>query len=85
MEAKALEDVEPLARNPTYRWFRQDAMRWEVRIVSSDRPPGRRIKFVSWTAGVFEGDYDFPDGLGLRTDEELGRLLGELKRRETPG
>jgi hypothetical protein len=80
MEAKTLEDVEPLARNPTYRWFQHAGGRWEVRIVQSDTPPGQRIKFVSWTAGVYEGDYAFRDGLGVRTDEELRALLAALQK-----
>lgn len=78
-EAGNLEDVATLARDATYRFFRDaDDRTWEVRIVTLTDPgktPVRLAKFISGM-DVFETRYPFDDGLGLRTDEELINLIG---------
>jgi hypothetical protein len=79
--ALSLEDVEARALDPTDRWFTDaENRRWEARLVLPD-PPGRRlVKFICWDVGVYEGEWPFPEGLGLRDDAELRRLLEELRR-----
>ena len=61
------------------RWFTDgDGVRWEARIVvhSEGKGPDRElVKFISNAREVREGDYDFPGGLGLRSDDELRQLL----------
>lgn len=77
-EISTLEEVRLLAHDPHLRWFRDDAATiWEARIVvSSDpgKPEGRLVKFLSRTE-VYEVKYDFADGLGARTDDQLRDLL----------
>lgn len=85
-EARALEDVEPLAMSPTYRWFEDGkGHRWEARIVLPDPPTTTLIKLICWGVGVFEGIYPFPDGLGVRSDRELVDLLDTFRDREGRG
>lgn len=81
-EATALEDVEALALHPTTRWF-DDASgaRWEARLVQSDAPPGKLVKFVSWAEGVHEAPDPFPQGLGSVSDEDLRATLEALRAR----
>jgi len=82
-EARALEDIEPLALTPTYRWFEDlKGNRWEARIVLPDPPTSTLIKLICWGVGVFEGTYPFGNGLGLRTDDELVTLLNDLRDRD---
>jgi hypothetical protein len=86
-EARALEDVEPLALTPTYRWFEDEVgHRWEARIGLPDPPTATLIKLICWGVGVFEGPYPFDNGLGVRTDAELVALLEDLRedRVESP-
>lgn len=79
-EAHTLEDVEPLAFYPLYRWFTAgDDKRWEARILLSEDTGTELIKFISWGIGVYEGRYPFNDGLGLRSDDELRDLLVKLR------
>jgi hypothetical protein len=79
-EAAALEDVEPLAADPAYRWFTDpDGVRWETRMVVPDPPTRMLVKFIAWGVGVYEGPYPFTNGLGLRSDTELRDLLLALK------
>ena len=79
-EANSLEDVEPLAADPTSRWLTDaQGLRWEIRLVVPDPPTCYLVKFISWQRGVFEGAYPFSTGLGLRTDEELSRLLADFR------
>ncbi len=77
--AGSLEEVELLAVDPQIRWFADpDGVGWEARIVVRAEPNGldtRLVKFISEQHEVREGAYKFVDGLGGRTDEELGRLL----------
>ena len=83
-EASTLDDVEPLAFEPLYRWVTDtDGTRWEVRLVVPDPPVRQLVKFICWGSGVFEGAYPYADGLGLRTDSELRDLLADLKRTES--
>ena len=78
-EAKTLEDVQLYAADPSIRWFAdQSGLRWEARIVLHSEPKGpdrELIKFISDTRDVREGPYGLSGGLGLRSDEELRRLL----------
>ena len=84
-EAAALEDVEPLAADPAYRWFADsDGVRWETRMVVPDPPTRMLVKFIAWGVGVYEGPYPFTNGLGLRTDAELNELLLALKSEDMP-
>jgi hypothetical protein len=74
-----LKEVELLAADPQIRWFTAvDGVAWETRIVLHSEPDAVdswRIKFISENNQVLEGPYDFKDGLGLRTDDELAQLL----------
>jgi hypothetical protein len=78
-EAKSLEDVGLYAADPAIRSFVDQAgLRWEARIVVHSEPKGpdrELVKFISDTQDVREGAYELSGGLGLRTDEELRRLL----------
>jgi len=76
-----LEDVEARALDPTDRWFTDgEDRRWEARLVLPDPPDRRLVKFICWEVGVYEGEWPYPEGLGLRADAELRRLLEELRR-----
>ena len=79
-EAQALEDVEPLAFDPLYRWFSTgDTERWEARLLVSEDTGAQLIKFICWGIGVFEGTYPFSNGLGFRSDDELRQLLDDMR------
>jgi hypothetical protein len=79
-EAKSLEEVELLAADPTSRWLTDaQGLRWEIRLVVPDPPTCYLVKFISWQSGVFEGAYPFSTGLGHRTDDDLRRLLADLR------
>jgi hypothetical protein len=82
-EAKTIEEVQLLAGDPAYRWFADaDERRWEVRLVIRTEPNGIEVmlaKFISGT-DVYEGEYSFRNGLGMRTDEELRELLCKVRR-----
>jgi hypothetical protein len=70
-EAKTIEEVQLLAGEP----------RWEVRLVIRTEPNGIEVmlaKFISGT-DVYEVEYSFRNGLGVRTDEELRELLGKVR------
>ena len=83
-EAVTLEDVEPLAADPAYRWFTDtDGVRWETRMVVPDPPTRMSVKFIAWGVGVYEGLYPFTNGLGLRSDAELKELLLVIKSEAT--
>jgi hypothetical protein len=76
-----LEELEARALDPTDRWFVDAAgRRWASRLVLPDPPDRRLVKFISWEVGVYEGEWPFTDGLGLRSDDELRELLEELRR-----
>jgi hypothetical protein len=77
--AGSLEEVKLLAMDPQIRWFADpNGVGWEARIVLRAEPKApdtRLVKFISEKHEVREGAYPFLDGLGGRTDDELGRLL----------
>ncbi len=78
-EAKELANVEPLARDPSHRWFcDNDGQRWEARIVQTERMV-QLVKFICWGVGVFEGPYPYKSGLGTLSDDQLRRTLGDLR------
>jgi hypothetical protein len=74
--------VQLLAGEPAYRWFVDgEERRWEVRLVIRTEPNGIEVmlaKFISGT-DVYEVEYSFRNGLGVRTDEELRELLDKVK------
>jgi hypothetical protein len=76
-----LDEVALLAADPQIRWFADGTgARWETRLVlhsDSNGVDSWKVKFISERSQVVEGPYSFEDGLGRRTDEELGRLLRE--------
>jgi hypothetical protein len=75
-----IEDLEARALDPTDRWFTDaENRRWEARLVFPDPPDRRLVKFICWEVGVYEGEWPFPGGLGSRRDEQLRRLLAELR------
>lgn len=76
----SLEDLEARAPDPSDRWFADaEGRRWEARLVLPDPPDRRLVKFICWEVGVYEGDWPFPEGLGLRSDDDLRRRLEELR------
>lgn len=82
-EATTLEEVEALATDPLYRWFKdENDVRWEARIVvhsEPDVPDVELVKFISEAGDVCEGDYGYAYGLGVPSDEELRELLQRAK------
>jgi len=76
-----LEELELLAADPQIRWFADpEGTVWETRMVLHSEPNGIdswRVKFISEKNAVVEGPYEYKDGLGRRTDEELVTLLGK--------
>ena len=77
-QASSIEEIATLAADPTYRYvFDKNDRCWEARIVVTsepDVPPQQLIKFIS-KMDVFERDYPFDSGMGLRSDQELLDLL----------
>jgi len=75
-EVGALEGLAARAEDPTAVWFSAaNGARWEARIVWSDAPDGKRLKFLCWPGEVCEIDYPFEHGLGRCTDVQLREAL----------
>ena len=74
-----IEDVEQHAEDPEHRWFHTTEGLWEARLVVSEDAAEHRVKFVSWTHGVHEGEFPAESRLGVMTDEDLVRLLEHLR------
>jgi hypothetical protein len=75
-----LDEVAPRAASPACRWFVDaEGARWEIRLVLSDSPGRRFVKFIRWPDDVYEDEYLFDDGLGFRSDAELQDLLRKLR------
>lgn len=76
----SLEELEPRALDPTYRWFADaEGRRWEARLVVPDPPRRRLVKFICWEVGVYEGPWPGDAGLGPPSDDALRRHLAELR------
>jgi hypothetical protein len=79
----SLDEVILLAADPAIRWFAdEDGVEWEARLVVHSEPGAADVllvKFISERLAVHEGPYPFQDRLGSRTDDELRRLLEELR------
>jgi len=80
----SIEDVQQHAEDPELRWFHDEGGLWEARLVVSDNSIARRIKFISWTLGVFEGDLPGGTNLGLMSDEQLLDTLKRLRNHHGP-
>lgn len=78
-----LDEVVVLAADPAIRWFADtDGVEWEARLVVHSEPDAADvvlIKLISQKSAVHEGPYPFQDRLGSRTDDELRRLLAQLR------
>lgn len=78
---KELGELEVLAADAQIRWFEDHSGTvWETRLVLHSEPNAKdswRVKFISDENAVVEGPYQYKDGLGRRTDEELAALLQE--------
>lgn len=81
---QTIEDVGRHAEVPELRWFHAAGGLWEARMVVTEDRSAERIKFVSWTLGVFEGDFPSTTRLGLMTDQELLDLLDHLRNHQEP-
>lgn len=81
---RSIEDVGRHAETPDLRWLHADGGLWEARMVVTDDPSAPRIKFVSWSQGVYEGAFPPAERLGLLTDGALLALLQTLRTNHTP-
>lgn len=79
-----LDDVGRHAEVPELRWLHANGSLWEARMVVTEDTSVQRIKFVSWTSGVYEGEFPPSERLGLMSDQDLLHLLEKLRNHHAP-